>query len=141
MNEPTALDHLAYQLEIAKEAEAEARDARLEIEQELVSLLTLKDEGSTTEKGEFYKVTATTSMTRKITDLSGLHGAVGDKVFADLVVEKHELNLKTLRGLQQFQPDVALEASRYIETKPSKPSLKVARVASQASDDKQEQAA
>ena len=129
-NAPTKLDELAYWLEVMKEAENEVREARLEIEQELLTLIELKDEGTSTTAGEFFKVSATTSFTRKITDLPGLHGAIGDDIFAQLVVQKHELNLKTLRGLQQFQPELALQASRYIETKPSKPSLKVARVES-----------
>lgn len=129
-NAPTRLDELAYRLEVAKEAENEAREARLEIEQELLSLIDLKEEGTSTAAGEFFKVSATTSFTRKITDLVGLHTVVGDAIFSDLVIQKHELSLKTLRGLQQFEPSLALEASRFIETKPSKPSLKVARVES-----------
>ena len=51
-NNASRLDKLAYELELAKQAEQHAKDHRLTIEQQLCQLVGVKDEGSYSVKGD-----------------------------------------------------------------------------------------
>lgn len=122
---PTMLDKLAFEYAQAKAEENEARHKRLAIEEQILSIVELKPEGTATEEGEFYKVSATTGFTRKITEPVELSRAVTPEQFEKLVRVKYELNMRSLKALQDMAPETYQTVSRFIEATPKKPSLEV----------------
>lgn len=127
MTQPTTLDQLAFALEKAKAEESAAKANRLKIEDAIAAEIGVKDEGTTTQKTEFYKISTTGGVTRKITDLVQLMGAAGE-LSNSLVRTKHELNTTQLKAIRTGNPDLYIEISRFIETTPRKPSIKVEQI-------------
>lgn len=120
-----SIDTLSYHLANAKLREEEARQHRIALETAILELIPEKEEGSSSETGDHYKATATFGMTRKITNVTELSLAIDPELFNKLVRVKHEINTKTLKSLQDLDPQKYLTVSRYLESRPRKPSVKV----------------
>lgn len=124
------LDELAYELEQAKQAEQQSKDHRLIIEQQLCELVGIKDEGSHSIKGDYYKVTTTSGMTRTIDPVKWeeVRHRIPATIAANLVRAKVELNIKQLKSLQSFDPAQYNIIAEAITTKPKKVSVKFERL-------------
>lgn len=125
---PLPIDELSHLLLVAKQREEEARQHRLKIESMMLEILPAKEEGTVNQLGQYYKATASFGMTRKITEPVALSRAINPELFEKLVRTKYELNTKTLKSLQDLDPETYKNVARFIETKPSKPSLKVEEI-------------
>ena len=132
-NDASRLDQLAYELELAKQAEQQAKDHRLTIEQQLCEFVGVKEEGSYSVKGDYYKVTTVSGFTRKVDEKKWqalkqrLPANIAEKVVrTKLEVDTRQLN--SLRGLDPAHYNLVAEA---ITTKPKKVSVKYERLEDQ----------
>jgi len=123
------IDHLAFELAKAKKLEAEARDNRVEAEQRLIDAIGAKEEGATSQSGNYFKVTTTGKLTRKL-DV---------KAFAEIkskfrcrpapVKTTVSLDVRAFKKLAVEEPDLyQLMCETCIETKPAKTSVAVVEV-------------
>lgn len=104
-NEPSEIDIAAFQYMEAKGVEAAATNARLAAEEHLISLIGLKEEGTTSKKTAYYKVSTTAKLNRTlIADrVPDAATALGDLI--DMVVQwRPSLSLSGLRA-GEVQPD------------------------------------
>lgn len=120
--QPTQLDQLAYDYICAKQAEDSARKTRIAIEERIAEAITLKDEGTASEAGGFYKVSVVTGYTRKIVDAQSIAKTLGPELFEMCVRTKYELNIS---GLKKLGEDHRAALTRFVESKPKKPAVKV----------------
>lgn len=119
---PANLHELAAAWRAAKAAEAAARDERLAIEEQMLALLPKKDEGSVTDADS--GVTVSYKLTRTV-DTEALQGAWHElPEHAQRAFRwKADVDLKALRGLQEFDGEAYAAAARFITAKPAKPSI------------------
>ena len=122
---PTQLDLICQELREAKAAEDAARDKRIACEQSVIELVGLKEEGSTSEKTQFFKVTTTAKLTRALdaSAFMAMRDRIPDGVSPVDFVPK--LDLKKLRALEQANPGIYQLMTQCITTKPAKPAVKV----------------
>lgn len=123
----TELDQLAFDLANAKRQEDEAKALRYSIEEQIAAVVGVKDEGTTTQKTEFYKISTTGGVTRKITDLDALVQVAGE-CQDKLIRYKAELNTRHLKAIQDANPALYMDLSRFIEAKPRKATVKVEEI-------------
>lgn len=122
-----AFDTAAAVLEAAKINEARATAARIAAEQALLLLMPSKDEGSLTERGLLYKVTATYGINRTVdaAALAVLWPTLPEGV-RRVFPHKPGLDMKELRHWMLNDPEVyAGHIAPLITAKPAKPSVKV----------------
>lgn len=126
--EPSPLDQLAYEWENAKALEQEAQTRRIKIEEQILSLLDEKEEGTVSNDGEFYKVSVTYGMTRSI-QLDELDKLNQDENLQSTLAlafpTKPSIDLATLRKIESAQPEIYKQIAKAISTKPRKPSVKI----------------
>lgn len=125
------IDTLAAALEAAKLAEARARDARIEAEEALLAILPSKDEGSVTERGAAYKVTARYGVNRTIDGpaLEAVRAQVPAALFDQAFEYAPKIKLAGLRYLRSNEPDTYRTLAQALTAKPAKPSVSLERVA------------
>lgn len=120
---PLTLDDLAEQFQRAKEDEAAAKERRLEVEGQIVAAMTdLKEEGTTTEKTDYFKVSVTTKLTRTLDYPAYLDLESQIPEGIRCVTLKPEIDLKKLRAMEMVRPGFS---AQFVTTKPSKPTIKV----------------
>ena len=119
-----SVESLCEQLLVAKEAENDARKERIAIEEKIISIVGVKEEGSTTVKGANFKITTTGGLTRKVVDW-GVFQDIDRNIAEQMVKTTHALNLTGYRAVAKLHPDIIAMVSKGIEAKPSKPSVKV----------------
>lgn len=126
----STLDQLAHELELAKRAEAHARNHRLTIEQQLCDLVGVKGEGSRTSQGDYYKVTTSAGFTRTLNQdkWEDVSKRIPQSVSASLVRTRLEINLKQLKSLQTLDPVNYHIVAEAITTKPKKVAVKFERL-------------
>lgn len=109
----------------AKNKEIDANKKRSEIEEELLGLLTSKDEGSTSHQIGPYKVTLTGRLNRKV-DWDALAKL---PIPAGLlpVKQKPELDLKGVRYLEDNEPETFKIFCKAMTIEPAKTSVTVIR--------------
>jgi hypothetical protein len=123
------LDQLAYALEVAKQHEQEARDNRLRAEEALIAAVGLKDEGTQSAKTNWYKVSVTQSLDRKLTDdYAERLDSLPPDLFCRLIKHKPSLNVTAFKQLAVANPEVYRLVCSAVVTKPSKPSVKIERI-------------
>ncbi|WP_257285156.1 hypothetical protein [Endozoicomonas sp. SESOKO1] len=129
-NDASRLDKLAYELELAKQTEQQAKDHRLSIEQQLSEVVGVKDEGSHTLKGAYYKVTTSSGYTRTLDEKKWdeVKSRIPEAVANNLVRTKTELNIKQLKSLQSLDPAQYNIVAEAVTTKPKKVSIKFERL-------------
>jgi hypothetical protein len=125
----TTVDALAYALEEAKLAESKAHEARLAAEQSLIDVIGLKDEGTKSQKTDWYKVSITQTLNRKLRSDYGAQLEDLDPAIQNQIIRvKPALDVAALKRLATSDPDAYRIACRAIETAPAKPSVKVERI-------------
>ncbi|WP_066017823.1 DUF7173 family protein [Endozoicomonas atrinae] len=129
-NDASRLDKLAYELERAKIAEQNARDHRLAIEQQLSEVVGVKDEGSHTLKGDYYKVTTSAGFSRTLDaeKWEKVKGRVSPTIAAKIVRAKLEIDTRQLKSLQGLDPASYNIVAEAITTKPKKVAVKFERL-------------
>ena len=125
---PQPIDLLAFELKKAKELEASAREKRVQIENQIIEAAGIKEEGSTTTNGNFFKVTTTGKLTRKLDEKAWrtIAGQFGDDA---PVRTKVEVDTRKLKKLAVDNPQLFQLALFAITTKPAKGAVKVEEVA------------
>ena len=121
-NNASRLDELAYELEKAKDSEAAARNHRLHIEQLLSELVGVKDEGSYTTRGSYYKVTTTTGFTRTLDakKWEEIKHRVLPAVASKVIRTRLEIDTRQLKSLQGLDPAAYHIVAEAVTTKPKK---------------------
>lgn len=109
----------------AKSQEIAANKRRLEIEEELLSFLTTKTEGSESHQIGPYKVTLTGRLNRKVD--WDMVKALGVPSALNPVKEKPELDLKGLRYLESNEPEIYKTFCKAMTIEPAKTSVTVIR--------------
>ena len=129
-NNASRLDELAYELEKAKDAEATARNRRLHIEQLLSELVGVKDEGSYTTKGFYYKVTTTAGFTRTLDakKWAEIKHRVTPAVAAKVIRTRLEIDTRQLKSLRDLDPAHYNLVAEAITTNPRKVAVKYERL-------------
>lgn len=122
---PSALDVIAQQWREAKADEDAARARRLETEKKLIDIVGVRDEGTTSIKSDYFRVTTTGKMNRSLDqelweDIKGQlpHG------FRP-VRYKVEINLSELRSLEKYAPAEYRLFARALTVSPAKTSVSV----------------
>lgn len=120
------LDILATEWLEAKEAEKLANERRKEIEADIISLVGVAEEGTTNGETEHYKIETVGKLTRSLNDsqLQADWDTLPDEI-KKCVKWKTSLDTKNLRSLESMRDDLIPVMSRYLTTKPAKPSVVV----------------
>ena len=123
MNAPTALATLAAAHVQAKADEDAARARRIEIEEQIVTLMPVKDEGTTKMDDAGLRVTVVTKITRSV-DADALRESWASlqPTVQKAFDWKPSVSVSVLKRLDEQE---AAQALRYITTKPAKPAVKV----------------
>ena len=124
-NTPDELEILAECWQAAKTAEADAREQRVAIEEKIIALTGVKEEGSQTHKVGARKVKVTGKLTRKLLPDEWERVAKTIPEALHPVQYKPSLDLKGLRYLEANEPDAYALVAQAIETKPAKPAVEV----------------
>ena len=130
MNGNSCLDQLASDLEMAKQNESNAKERRLEIERKISDLVGVKDEGSHSEKGDYYKITTTggysrTLDTKKWEEISQ---RIPSDLASKVVRQKLELDARQIKNLQEFDPKTYKIVAEAVTTRPRKVAVKIERL-------------
>lgn len=128
----TLLDELAYKAEVAKSAEVEARQLRIEIENKIADFIETKREGSTTKKTSHYKITATGRINRKVDQtpqvLADLKAAIGPELFCKVFSTQYKLSERVFKELREYDLDSYHAIASVITETPAKLAVKIDRI-------------
>lgn len=123
--QPSPLDLAAQQYREAKAAEAAARDRRIAAEEAIIGILGVKEEGTTSEKTDYFTVKTVGKLNRTL-DTAAWEAVRGDVPDGLAPIEyKPALDLKRLRALETANPKVYAIVAAAIVTKPAKPAVSV----------------
>ena len=128
---PQPVDLLGFELAKAKELEASAREKRVQIEQKLIEAIGAKEEGATTQSGNFFKVTTTGKLTRKL-DVKAFNQIAGQLGEHAPVKTTVSLDVRKLKKLAVDEPALFSMMLDVIETKPAKTAVTVMEVSDEA---------
>lgn len=120
------IDVLARHWQEAKEAEAHAKDRRLQVEKQITELVGFAEEGTTNAEGNLFKVKTVGKLTRSLDDKA--IQSDWDKLPNEIkqcVNFKASLNTTKLRALETMRDDLVPLMAQYMTTKPAKPSVSV----------------
>ena len=121
---PQPVDLLGFELAKAKKLEASAREKRVQIEQQLIEAIGAKEEGATTQAGNFFKVTTTGKLTRKL-DVKAFNQIAAQLGEHAPVKTIGSLDVRKLKKLAVDEPVMFNMMLYVIETKPSKTAVTV----------------
>tara|TARA_R100000808_G_C2011147_1_gene63648 strand:- start:40 stop:447 length:408 start_codon:yes stop_codon:yes gene_type:complete len=128
---PQPVDLLGFELAKAKELEASAREKRVQIEQKLIEAIGAKEEGATTQSGNFFKVTTTGKLTRKL-DVQAFNRIAAQLGEHAPVKTTVSLDVRKLKKLAVDEPAMFNMMLDVIETKPAKTAVTVVEVSDDA---------
>ena len=128
---PQPVDVLGFELAKAKELEASAREKRVQIEQQLIEAIGAKEEGATTQTGNYFKVTTTGKLTRKL-DVQAFNRIAAQLGEHAPVKTTVSLDVRKLKKLAVDEPALFSVMLDVIETKPAKTAVTVVEVSEEA---------
>lgn len=128
---PQPVDVLGFELAKAKELEASAREKRVQIEQQLIEAIGAKEEGATTQTGNYFKVTTTGKLTRKL-DVQAFNRIAAQLGEHAPVKTTVSLDVRKLKKLAVDEPALFSMMLDVIETKPAKTAVTVVEVSEEA---------
>lgn len=128
------IDTLAEKIEAAKAREDAARAERIALEEDLLPLLTARNEGAITEHGDAYKVTVTYGVNRTLdaAALAAVKSELPAALFEQAIEYAPKLKLAGVRYLQNNEPQAYAVLAQALTAKPAKPSVRVERIDSAA---------
>lgn len=120
------IDVLGRLWQEAKEAEAHAKERRLQVESQITDLIGVADEGTTNAEGNLFKVKTVVKLTRSLDDaaIQSDWDTLPDEI-KKCVKWKSSLDTKNLRSLESMRGDLVPVMAQYMTTKPAKPSVSV----------------
>ena len=120
------IDVLARHWQEAKEAEAAAKDRRLQVEKQITELVGFAEEGTTNAEGNLFKVKTVGKLTRSLDDkaIQSDWDTLPTEI-KQCVTFKASLNTTKLRALEAMRDDLMPVMAQYMTTKPAKPSVSV----------------
>ena len=120
------IDVLGRLWQEAKEAEAHAKERRLQVESQITDLIGVADEGTTNAEGNLFKVKTVGKLTRSLDDkaIQSDWDTLPDEI-KKCVKWKSSLDTKSLRSLEAMRDDLIPVMAQYMTTKPAKPSVSV----------------
>lgn len=120
------IDVLGRLWQEAKEAEAHAKERRLQVESQITDLIGVADEGTTNAEGNLFKVKTVGKLTRSLDDaaIQSDWDTLPDEI-KKCVKWKSSLDTKNLRSLEAMRHDLIPVMAQYMTTKPAKPSVSV----------------
>lgn len=123
-----AIDQAAERVIGLKLQENQAKAARIEAELALIELVGVKAEGSSTHKGDRYKVMTTGTMYRKVDEaaLGAVRSKLSPAMFESVFRFKPEVITAGIRYLQANEPQLYAIAAQAITATPGKPAVEVA---------------
>ena len=121
------VDRLGFELAKAKKLEASAREKRVQIEQQLIEAIGAKEEGATTQAGDYFKVTTTGKLTRKL-DVKAFNQIAAQLGEHAPVKTTVSLDVRKLKKLAVDEPALFSMMLDVIETKPAKTAVTVVEV-------------
>jgi hypothetical protein len=119
---------IANELFEAREAEKQANERRVELEEELIALLGQKEEGSQTHEVGDYKVTITGKLIRKI-DWDLYDKSIAAKIPESLqpVKVKRELDDSGVKYLANNEPQIYRLLAKALTIKPAKTAVNISK--------------
>ena len=120
------IDVLARHWQEAKEAEAHAKERRLQVESQITELVGFAEEGTTNAEGNLFKVKTVGKLTRSLDDaaIQSDWDTLPDEI-KKCVKWKSALDTTKLRALEAMRDDLMPVMAQYMTTKPAKPSVSV----------------
>jgi hypothetical protein len=119
------LPDLVQRLLEARQIEAGATAARIQLEQDIIQLVGVKEEGSETHNAGLFRVTVTGKLSRSMNweIWDRISGAIAPELHP--VKKKRELDEKGVKYLQANEPEIYAVLSQALTVKPGKPSVEV----------------
>ena len=119
---------IANELFEAREAEKQANERRVELEEELIALLGQKEEGSQTHEVGDYKVTITGKLIRKV-DWDLYDKSIAAKIPESLqpVKVKRELDDSGVKYLANNEPQIYRLLAKALTIKPAKTAVNISK--------------
>ena len=127
-NSETALAGLARSWLEAKNAEREANERRVLIEQEIIQIIGAKEEGRQTHSLDAYKITVIGKLTYKA-EFEPLH-ELTEQWPEQFQVVKYEpkLDEPKIRKIREMRPDLYRQIAQHLTVKPAKTGITVESV-------------
>ena len=121
------IEKLAADFLTAKNNEALATEQRVKIEQEIITLLGLPEEGSKTHNAGIYKVVTSQRINRKVDPKkwSIISSGIPEQLRPISIVEEIKIDSKGLRWLKENEQGYYKLMCEAMEETPAKPSVKV----------------
>ena len=122
MSQPTDIDQAAFQLQEAKNRMELVRQDVLNAEQTIIALAGVKDEGTTTQSGKYFKIKTVGKVTRRIDfdALDLLKQKMPEAILSKVFSYKPTIDVKALRHIELNEPEYYNEISRAVIAKPAK---------------------
>ena len=122
MSQPTDIDQAAFQLQEAKNRMELVRQDVLNAEQTIIALAGVKDEGTTTQSGKYFKIKTVGKVTRRIDfdALDLLKQKMPEAILSKVFAYKPTIDVKALRHIELNEPEYYNEISRAVIAKPAK---------------------
>ena len=127
MSQPTDIDQAAFQLQEAKNRMELVRQDVLNAEQTIIALAGVKDEGTTTQSGKYFKIKTVGKVTRRIDfdALDLLKQKMPEAILSKVFSYKPTIDVKALRQIELNEPEYYNEISRAVIAKPAKVAVTV----------------
>jgi hypothetical protein len=126
MDTEQKLEELARMLYAAKKNEEAAKADRIAIEEQILSLVDVADNSSKTVKAGDLKITLKRELSYSVEETalfsSGIASHTLEVVF-DRIPETFKFNPRSYESLREADPAAFAEVSKYVATKPKKPSV------------------
>jgi hypothetical protein len=124
---PTELDLACQALREAKDEEDKARNARLDAEERILSLVGVKEEGTTTVKTEWFKASTVGNLTRTllVDELPKVQGLIDQRIYEQVIKYEPKLSVSGLKAVATANPDAYRVLLSAVTTRPAKATVKV----------------
>tara|TARA_R110002096_G_scaffold368233_1_gene561483 strand:+ start:97 stop:501 length:405 start_codon:yes stop_codon:yes gene_type:complete len=127
MSNPTDLDQAAFQLQEAKNKLELVRQDVLTAEKRLIEIAGVKEEGTTSASGLYFKIKTVAKINRRIDlkELDLLNQTLPQAIISKAFVFKPSIDAKGLRHLELNEPEYYNEITRAVIATPAKISVSV----------------
>ena len=127
MNTPTEIDQAAFTLQEAKNRMELCKREVLNAELRIIELAGVKDEGTTSESGLYFKIKTVAKINRRIDlkELDLLNQRLPQAIISKAFVFKQVINAKGLRHLELNEPEYYNEVTRAVIATPAKIAVSV----------------
>ena len=122
MSQPTEIDRAAFTLQEAKNRLEIVKQEVLNAELHIIDLTGVKDEGTTSQSGTYFKIKTVGKVTRRIDfdALDLLKQKMPEAILSQVFSYKPTIDVKALRHVELNEPDYYNEISRAVIAKPAK---------------------